>query len=366
MEIHRLSLFSFRNYENLSLDFQPGLNLLFGLNAQGKSNLLEAIAYLGMASSFRGAKEGELIYHEQPYFTLRGEIQSESEGRLDIAAAYDRKGKRYWKVNGEQISRLAQVIGLFHTVVFAPEDIWLVQRGPEYRRRFLNRLLSQLYPAYCQEQLTYRHILRQRNACLKQALPQQEPEELLVWDQQLAHAGSRITRFRQAAVEKLCPLAQSIHRELTQNETLTLTYQPSVKSEHLSDSQLEAFFLEELQRLRHGEIQRHATLLGPHRDELFITINGKSAKDFGSQGQHRTAALSCKLAELELSKEVRGEYPVLLLDDILSELDHFRQKAILDLVPKKTQTFITAVEDQFPPSLKGQKMEIQQGRVYLR
>ncbi|MDO4732382.1 MAG: DNA replication/repair protein RecF [Bacillota bacterium] len=366
MQIESIYIDGFRNYGRAELGFSPGLNLIWGANAQGKSNLLEAICYLGLASSFRLAPDPELIRHEQEYFYLRGNIRRQ-DGPLLLEAAAGRGKKRKWKVDGEARLKLAEVVGLFHTVIFAPEDIWLVRSGPEQRRRYLNRQLAQAYRSYCRDQLLYSHILKQRNACLKACRGEErllDREQLSLWDQQLAETGARVAACREAAVEQLAPRAAEIHAQLSGGEELSLQYAniAAGKSGGKSADEIREHFLSELERLRPNEIYRGMSLCGPHRDDLLIRLDGRPARDFASQGQQRTAALSLKLAELELARSIRGEYPVLLLDDVLSELDQNRSAQVLAYVADKGQTFISAVDGHLAAKV-GKRFHICAGEV---
>lgn len=348
MLIHRLQIDGFRNYRREDLRFDENFNLICGANAQGKSNLLEAICYLGIASSFRMAGESDLINSEQSYFYLEGEMTGK-DGPFAISAAANRAKKRKWKIDGEPCTRLADVIGLFHIVIFAPEDIWLTRSGPEWRRRYLNRQLAQNDRAYCRDQLRYSRILRQRNALLKQG-EAVDAAALAVWDDQLVETGARLTLARYTAVQRLLPLARELHAQLTGGEVLGIRYLSPVLrgGEPAALPQVEEQFRAELQRTRRAELIQGMTLIGPHRDDLALSIDGQAARDFASQGQQRTLALSLKLAELELAREYCGEYPVLLLDDVLSELDEQRRRALLNLTADKTQTFLTAVAAELP------------------
>lgn len=366
MLLKRLRLDNFRNYGQLEFEPDPGINLVYGANAQGKSNLLEAICYLGMASSFRLAADTELIRHEQPYFYVEGEADSEVAGKLRLAAAFSRDHKRKWTVNGQSMQRLSDVVGLFHTVIFAPEDIYLVKAGPEQRRRYLNRQMSQNHREYCRLLLNYNHVLRQRNACLKQGQDKDISGELAAWDKQLIALGSVILAGRINTARQLQPLAEELHGRLSGGEKLTLTYQSKLLAksggETLNAEEAAEIYAAELLRLRQAEIARGATLCGPHRDDLLISIDGQAARDFASQGQQRTLALSLKLAELELARELTGEYPVLLLDDVLSELDEDRQGQIVALVAGKTQTFISSVSGDHPLAA-GRRWQVRAGTV---
>ena len=366
MQIESLYIDGFRNYGRAELSFSPGLNLVWGANAQGKSNLLEAICYLGLASSFRLAPDTELIRYEQDYFYLRGGIRNQ-DGPLLLEAAAGRGKKRKWKIDHEPKLKLAEIVGVFHTVIFAPEDIWLVRSGPEQRRRYLNRQLAQAYRSYCRDQLLYNHVLKQRNACLKACHGDErllDQQQLELWDGQLAEAGARIAACREQAVQRLAPLAEHIHAQLSGGEQLSLSYADSAagKSGAKTIPELQERFLSELLRLRPNELYRGATLCGPHRDDLIIKLDGRLARDFASQGQQRTAALSLKLAELELARSIRGEYPVLLLDDVLSELDQKRSAQVLAYVADKGQTFISAVDSHLAARV-GKRFQICGGAV---
>ena len=371
MRIRYLKLDNFRNYASEELYWDEQINLLHGLNAQGKSNLLEAVCYLGIATSFRGASEQDLIRWGEDYFFVAGQVLRENGGKLDLSAAANRRKQRRWRVNGEPRNRLSDVVGLLHTVIFAPEDIDLVKAGPDSRRRFLNQLLSQLDQDYCRLLINYNRVLRQRNAQLKlwdlSAQGENELsqlEQLAVWDQQLAELGAPVALRRQQTVERLSEIACDLHRGLSGGEELSLVYENSFspRQKLASVDQAEEAFRTELARVARSEQQRGASLVGPHRDELAIMIDGKPARSFGSQGQQRTAALSLKLAELELARTERGEYPVLLLDDVLSELDERRRREIMRLAVGKTQTFITAVDGDLP-RLGGKRWRIEGGRV---
>lgn len=370
MQIQHLQLQNFRNYDRAELEFDPRMNLIHGSNAQGKSNLLEAICYLGVASSFRAAGELELIRHDQPYFFLSALARGQAQGRLEIAAAMNRRQQRRWTVNNQHLTRLADMIGVLHIVVFAPEDVALVKGGPEPRRRYLNRQLSQLDRVYCRQVIQYNQVLRQRNACLKLWEQQRDPEQLAAWSQQLVTLGAAISLARERLTEKLRPRLQQLHCQLAPGEELDLRYQPSPRREAASGSdggeeELRQLFRQELARLERAELARGLTLAGPHRDEVALTINGRSARDFASQGQQRTAALSLRLAELELARDQRGEYPLLLMDDVFSELDPSRRQQLIALTAGKAQTFITAVDPDLPLSA-GRRFLIREGTAEIR
>ena len=367
MKINYLKLDNFRNYDSAELYWDEQVNLLHGMNAQGKSNLLEAVCYLGIATSFRGAPDPELIRWGEEYFFLAGKVEREDGSRVDLSAAANRRKQRRWRVDGEARTRLSDVVGLLHVVIFAPEDIDLVKAGPDGRRRYLNQQLSQLDQEYCRLLISYNRVLRQRNALLKQweAGPEEGlSEQLASWDEQLIELGSAVALRRQQTVARLSEIACELHRGLSAGEELAISYENSFSPhEELSDlEQCREAFRQELSRVARSEQLRGQSLVGPHRDELVITIDGRPARSFGSQGQQRTAALSLKLAELELARSVRGEYPVLLLDDVLSELDLQRRQEIMRLAVGKAQTFITAVEGDLP-RISGRRWRVEAGRV---
>lgn len=358
MIIERLKLENWRNYRHGEAHFDRGVNIIYGANAQGKTNLLEAVFYLGTASSFRTSDDLDLINKDSDYFYLEAEASSQRVGRLLISAAMNRDKKRKWLINGTPRRRLADIVGIFHTVIFSPEDINLVKGGPACRRRWLNRQISQLDPLYCHALLRYNQVLRQRNACLKNWQQQPDADALAVWNEQLILLGSEICCRRGLIIEQLNAIAAPLHGGLSAGEQLQLRYRCdicgrapfSADSEQLADS-----FARELQRRHQAELLRGATLCGPQHDDVEILLGGDAARDFASQGQQRMLALSLKLAELELAYAEKGEYPVLLLDDVLSELDANRSRRVLQL-PEKTQTFISAA---LLPEL------IQPGRLWL-
>jgi DNA replication and repair protein RecF len=356
MIIKRLKLKNWRNYQAEEIRWDDSLNIIYGRNAQGKTNLLEAISYLGLASSFRDAADTDLIYREQEYFYLEADIYSLSDADFTISAALNRAKKRRWLVNGQPRQRLVDMVGLFHTVIFAPEDVYLVKGGPELRRRWLNRLISQLDPVYCRTLLTYNQVLRQRNAGLRLPPEVLDAAALVVWDKQLIEYGSEITIRRRQALTALSPLAAEQHARLSGGEKLSLRYQSAVagREEFNSREELIELFSRELARHASAERLRGCTLVGPHRDEIKISVDGQPARDFASQGQQRTLAVSMKLAELETAFLERGEYPVLLLDDVLSELDEKRRSRLLEL-PEKTQTFISAADFDLAVLGRGRK-----------
>ncbi|MCL2816855.1 MAG: DNA replication/repair protein RecF [Clostridiales bacterium] len=363
MRLISLRLNDFRNYEQEEVFWHPRLNVISGSNAQGKTNLLEAVSYLGLAASFRDAPDHELIRWQKELFFIEGEAESLS-GSLLISAAYNREKRKNWKINGQTKDKYNDIFGNFHTVTFSPEDLYLVKSGPEARRRFLNREMVQLYPDFCSLLTRYGKVLRQRNALLKEN--SFSAGELAPWDEQLADLGSRLILRRHETILRLEPLAEQAHRFLSAGaEELSLSYATLAAPQKLTRMRLEDlkdFFTAELARLAAAERLRGTTLAGPHRDDLLVRIDGREARSFASQGQQRTAVLSLKLAELSLAENVRGETPVLLLDDVMSELDPERRRQLLGLILGRAQTFITGTEIEFDPA-EGKKFLVEAGKI---
>ncbi len=346
MILNSLQLYQFRNYEQIELAFDSPVNLFIGQNAQGKTNLLESIYALALSKSHRTHKDKELIRWGAKQARISAEIEKKyGPCRLDLLLASS--GKRA-KINGLEQKKLSDFIGTLNVVMFAPEDLDIVKGAPGIRRRFMDMEIAQVEPRYLYHLTRFQKVLQQRNLYLKQ---QRDPNAidlgmLEVWDRQLAEHGSKIMKKRQNFISKLQIVAAQIHDSITEGkERLKIVYQPSVESEDFADETVlfERFMLK-LSQIRMQEIRRGITLAGPHRDDILFYINDKEAGTYGSQGQQRTTALSVKLAEIELMKDEIGEYPVLLLDDVLSELDRSRQMRLIETFKDKVQTFITATE----------------------
>ncbi|MDR0199294.1 MAG: DNA replication/repair protein RecF [Streptococcaceae bacterium] len=330
MILSDLHLQNVRNYMHLDLELHPQLNLFVGPNAQGKTNILEAIYFLATTRSHRTRTEKELIQWGEKSLTITGNVQK-STTTVPLELSLDAKG-RHVKVNHLPENRLADYIGQLKAILFAPENLELVKGAPAVRRRFLDMEIGQTHPTYIYDLLRYNHTLHERNALLKNEQDSIDPVLLDVLDTQLLEHGTKIIATRKAFLAQLSELATAIHKELTHDsETLNLNYLPRVESD----------FAQELKDRRKVDLIRHQTTIGPHRDDFSFISNTINLADFGSQGQQRTAALSIKLAEIELIHKESGEYPILLLDDVLSELDNTRQLDLLATALNKTQTFLT-------------------------
>ncbi|WP_240376331.1 DNA replication/repair protein RecF [Bacillus piscicola] len=345
MHIDTLYLKQFRNYKQMGLDVDNTINLILGENAQGKTNMMEAVYVLAFAKSHRTSKDKELIQWEEDFARIEAEI-SRKTGPLSLEVIISSRGKKT-KVNGLEQRKLSEYIGALNVVMFAPEDLNLVKGGPQLRRRFIDMEIGQISPVYLHNLTLYQRVLKQRNQLLKNMFPVPDHEQEMMLDvltDQLARAAAQVIVRRFSFLRMLAPWSQDIHRQISrEKEELSLTYVPTAEvSEGMDLSMIEEKVKEKLMQNRQNEIRRGVTLSGPHRDELSLCINNKEVQTFGSQGQQRTAALSLKLAEIELINDNIGEYPILLLDDVLSELDNHRQSHLLHAIEGKVQTFVTA------------------------
>lgn len=346
MRLTELVLDRFRNYAALHLTFDAPVTLFVGRNAQGKTNLLEAIHVLAFARSHRSARDRELVQWGQEAAGVKGRAEREDGRRVRLEVRLGPKGKTV-KVNGVEKRRLSEYVGHLNAVLFAPEDLSLVKGSPQHRRRFLDMAIGQVSSAYLHDLSAYLKTLAQRNELLKTARTTGRAVEplLSVYDEQLATLAAKLLRKRLAFVRKLEGWARAIHAAITQEtETLSLRYVSTVALDavDVEEEAVRARVQEELARLRPRERERGVTLVGPHRDDLAFFVNGYCVQTFGSQGQQRTVALALKLAEIEFIREAVGEAPILLLDDVLSELDASRQLHLLSAIQDRVQTFVTA------------------------
>ncbi|WP_310551768.1 DNA replication/repair protein RecF [Paenibacillus glufosinatiresistens] len=358
MFVKSIALQHYRNYEGLRLENLGDVNLILGQNAQGKTNLVEALYVLAMTKSHRTSKDRELIAFDAPDGAAHISADvTRKYGDVHLEMTLSAHGKKA-KINGLEQRRLSEFVGSLNVVMFAPEDLEIVKGTPGVRRRFLDMEIGQVQPSYLYHLQQYQKVLLQRSNLLKQLWNKDSGREMLdIWDEQLAAHGVKIVRKRKEFIKKLQVWAESIHRGITNGgEALELLYVPSFGSREEEDEAvlLDNFMLK-LSQTREQEIRRGMTLTGPHRDDLSFFINGREASVYGSQGQQRTTALSLKLAEIELIHGEIGEYPVLLLDDVLSELDPYRQSQLIETFQSKVQTFITAtgVEGLHADKLKG-------------
>ena len=341
MQIKNLFLQNFRNYESERFTFSEGLNVLFGKNAQGKTNCAEAVFYLCTGASLR-------IRHDKQLIRIGAEsakIVAEAENRYGTVTieADIYENKREIRVNGSKITKNADLMGHINSVFFSPGELRLIQDGPEERRRFMNISISQTSPAYYTALLRYNKILDQRNTLLKNNDVSLILDTLPVWDEQLCKYAAIIIKKRAEFTEKLAPYAKEYHAFLT-NEKEELEIRPDKKFEG-EESDIAAALAQKLSNNYEKDLRLGYTTVGPHRDDLNIFIGGVDAKAYASQGQTRTAALALKLSEVQIFKALSGEYPILVLDDVMSELDMTRRKKLLQCI-EEVQTMLTCTHTE--------------------
>ena len=357
MRLRRLQLKNHRNYAQLDLSPGAGVNVFIGANGQGKTNLLEAVAMLALSSSPRARRESELVGPVGPGSRIEAAIEDGALTR-ELAIALDVEGertKRTIEVDGAR-RRAFDLPGNFRVTLFWPDDLGLVKAGPELRRRFLNQMLVQVEPGHARALAALRRILEQRNSLLKRIAGGEGGEDTLqAWDQELVKVATEIVDARAKAVSELKPVAARCHRQIAVGERLEIRYlgPPENLAQAVQNSLAE-------------DLRRGTTSIGPHRDDLLVLLDGQDARSFASQGQQRTAVVSLKLAEAALIEARTGERPVLLLDDVLSELDGERRAALLNEVGGGGQVIITSVEaGPFPPELIARAMvwTVEEGRI---
>jgi DNA replication and repair protein RecF len=341
MHLAHLRLRDFRNYQRLDVDFSPGFHLLLGDNAQGKTNILEAIYLLATLRSFRGVGSAQMVQHAHKGYFVGAKVVG--KGNHEIKMYWSTK-ERSLTLDGRPVRKLTDYLGALRTVVFCTEDLQLIKGTGRSRRRFLDLLLSQTHPEYLPLLQRYTRALRSRNALLKRATL--DPVALESFSRELVSAGEQILRFRHELVPKLSPLVRLSHRRISIDaEEFRLEYSPSVKKD----------FAVELAQSHSRERGYRSTIIGPHRDDLLFLLNDRSAAQFGSEGQKRTLAIALKMAQAEYLTGIHGTPPVLLVDDIMGELDAHRRKGLLPLLERADQAggqvFLTATEENWPREL---------------
>ena len=335
MYIESIELKNYRNYNLLSLQFDKGTNILYGDNAQGKTNILEAVYLCGTTKSHRGSKDREMIRFEQDESHIRMFVNKDGISHKIDMHLKKNKAKGI-AIDGIPIRRASELFGIVNIVFFSPEDLNIIKNGPGERRRFIDSELCQLNKVYLSDLSSYNHVLNQRNKLLKDIGFQSGLAATLdVWDEQLVRYGRSIIESRHEFIRDINDIIGGIHSSITGGkEKIELVYEPNVKSGE---------FYEQLGKNREKDFKFRNTSSGPHRDDLCVRINDIDIRKFGSQGQQRTAALSLKLAEISIIKEETGEEPVLLLDDVMSELDIERQEFLVKSL-SDVQLFITTTE----------------------
>ncbi|MCI5741940.1 MAG: DNA replication/repair protein RecF [Lachnospiraceae bacterium] len=332
MIIKSIELSNFRNYESLDLDFDYGTNILYGNNAQGKTNILEAVSVSGTTRSHKGSKDKEIIRFGEEEAHIKTVVnKKDMDYQIDV---HMKKNKtKGIAVNKVPLKKASELFGILNIVFFSPEDLNIIKNGPSERRRFLDSELCQLDKIYLSDLAKYNKILNQRNKLLKDMVFRPDLKETLpIWDAQLIDYGKRIIKRRKSFVDELNEIVFDIHKQISgEKEELVLKYEPNID---------DAFFHDELNRAKERDMRFCQTSVGPHRDDMQFSVFDVDIRKYGSQGQQRTSALSLKLAEIELVKRNINETPILLLDDVLSELDSSRQNYLLNSI-HDIQTIIT-------------------------
>ena len=355
MHLAHLRLRDFRNYARLDVDFAPGFHLLLGDNAQGKTNILEAIYLMATLRSFRGVGGAQMIRHGAKGYFVGGNIVGQGDHEIKM---YWALRERKLTLDGQPVKKLADYLGALRTVVFCTEDLQLIKGTARARRRFVDLLLAQTQPGYLPLLQRYMHTVRARNALLKPRTVDEAAVES--FSAELIKLGNEIIRARRELVPKFSPLARLAYRRISRDaEELRIEYQSSVKND----------FAVELAQARTRERTFRATLVGPHRDDVLMLQNGKSAAQFGSEGQKRTLAIALKMAQAEFLAGIHGSPPILLIDDVMGELDVKRRSGLLPLLDSARQSsgqvFMTCTEENWPSELGGdlQRWEVKTGNL---
>lgn len=334
MYINKIKLTNFRNYDEQEIELGPNINIFYGDNAQGKTNIIESIFLCSIGKSFRTNKESELIKFNKDIASAYIEYKkSDRDGKIKI----DLNNKKSIYRNGIKIKKLSELLGNINTVIFTPDDINILRDGPQKRRRFLDIMIGQLRPNYIHLLNMYNKTLEQRNNYLKQIKENNKIEEMLdIWDEKLAEYGEKIYIYRNEFIEKIKNKINKIHKNITNEKE-------EIKVEYISNCSKKEEYIELLKSRRKLDIIKGFTTKGIHRDDFFVYINNQLVNVYGSQGQNRTVVLSLKISELQVIYDEIGEYPILLLDDFMSELDEKRRKNFLENI-ENTQVIITCTD----------------------
>lgn len=341
MRLASLTLQNFRSYRKLHLDFHPGVNILYGYNAAGKTNILESAFFLATSKSHRTHQDQELITWGEPELAVRGVLDS-GYGRIEAEIRYQAGKRKQIRLGGSHV-RVVDLLGRIPVVFFAPDDLQMLKGSPALRRRYFDLFLSQSHPPYFAALQSYLGVLAQRNALLRQLREGDGSASTLdVWDEQLVDYAAEVVAYRLQALRLVGERAREAQSQLSQgHELLTLSYDFSAGEPVGTRDETRNALRRALQQRRREELARAQTTVGPHRDDLQVRLNGVEARSYGSQGQQRSAVLALKLAELAYLRQHLGTDPVLLLDDVTSELDGGRRSLLLEAVGGEAQTFIT-------------------------
>ena len=353
MWVKKIELKNFRNYKNQKIELNKNVNVLYGENAQGKTNIIESIFLCSMGKSFRAKKDKEMIKLDEDSCSVEVEYEkSDREGKIKIEIG----NKKNIFVNDIKIKRLSELLGKINIVIFTPDDIEIIKGGPDQRRKFLDIMISQLRPNYIHILSLYQKTIEQRNNYLKQIKEEQKDENLLeIWDEKLAEYAIKICEYRKEFIEKLKPKMEKLHKEITNNKE-------EIKIEYVTECLDKKIYLDLLKERRKLDILKGFTTKGVHRDDFVIYINGRQLNVYGSQGQQRTSILTLKLAELNLIYDEIGEYPILLLDDFMSELDKSRRESLVQHI-KETQVIITCTDKLALENFEYLEYNVKEGKI---
>ena len=353
MWIKKIKIKNYRNYNEQEINLEKNINIFYGQNAQGKTNIIEAIFLCSLGKSFRAKKDNEMIKINERNSLIEIEYEkSDRDGKIKIELG----NKKNIYINGIKIKKLSELLGNLNIVIFTPDDISILKGGPENRRKFLDIMISQLRPNYMHILSLYVNTIKQRNNYLKQIKEENKDEKLLeIWDEKLADYAIKICEYREEFINKIINKIKIIHKNITNNKE-------EIKLEYITECKNREKYLQLLKERRKLDIIKGFTTKGVHRDDFVIYINNKEINIYGSQGQNRTAMLSLKLAELQVINDEIGEYPILLLDDFMSELDKTRRKNFLENI-ENTQVIITGTEKLDIENLKYLEYNVCNGQV---
>lgn len=356
MLITSLEIENFRNYNKLNLNLNNKINIFYGNNAQGKTNIIESIFLCSIGKSFRTNKDKELVKFDKDFFKIEVKYKkSDRDGKIKI----EYSDKKHIFINGIKVKKFSELLGKINIVIFTPDDINILKNGPKMRRRFLDIMISQLRPNYVYCLNMYAKTLEQRNAYLKQIKFEHKSEDLLdLWNQKLYEYGEKVYNYRLEFIEKLKEKINDIHKKITDGNE-------EIKIEYISDFSSKENFYMQLKQNQKMDIIRGATSKGIHKDDFIVYLNGKNVSIYGSQGQNRTVVLSLKMSELQVIKDEIGENPILLLDDFMSELDKERRKNFLENIGD-TQVFVTCTDKIDIENLNSNIYNVIDGEVFLR
>jgi DNA replication and repair protein RecF len=378
MRIDHLRIKDFRNYESAELQFGDAINVIQGHNGQGKTSILEAIYYLCLSKSFKTQEDATAVRFDAPYFDVEGTFfRDKSSLENGVRVILHRTEGKSVLIDKKRLDRFSELIGKFPAVISAPEDVQIVSGSPGYRRRWMDMALSQMQAMYLKDLQDYRQTLKQRNALLGSLVVR--PDNLDAWDKELILTGSKIIRRRLEFVPSFAGLVGQVYRKIAaDDESVEIHYRSSIadattvrswlETTDQTESAIRQCFSEQLHHGRAREIQRQISLYGPHKDELLFLLNGKNIRDYGSQGQFKTFAIALKLAEFFFMKERMEQEPLLLLDDVFSELDWDRRKHLMHYLETAGQVFITNADRDMPFDVKKEikHFTVENAKVHTR